>query len=165
MTPVLGLPLVLALAVAESAISLPSTSWGRPDFVLVAVLAAGLRWGARSAAVTAVVGGIVLEYQSSAPAGTMFAPLIVLGLLSALPRRGWEWRSPLVPVFAVAGAVVFSLATLGAFHLLAAPVPWSSGLIWQVGIVAALDGVLLPLFLAGLAVVDRSAARSPVLIG
>jgi hypothetical protein len=160
----LGVPLLIVLAVAESTISLPANGWGRPDFVLVAVLASGLRWGIHPAAFTALLGGAVLEYLSSAPAGSLMAPLLLLGLLSSFPARDWEWRSPLVPVLGAAGGIAYAAFSLGIFHLLAAEVPWSLSLLWQISIVAALDGILLPISLALLAVVDPP-RRSSVVLG
>jgi rod shape-determining protein MreD len=131
-----GIPVIALLAVAQSTIlSHLSLLDGRPDLVLLAVVAWSLSGRSVEAMVWGWVGGVLIDLLSGLPLGVSAITLVGIAYLASLTEgRFWEGHV-LVPVAAV---LVASLLSLGVEMATLAV----SGYPLQLG--AALQRVVLP---------------------
>lgn len=92
MVYVIGVPFLALLAVLQSSVlSYLRFLDGRPDLVLLSVVAWGLTGRAREAMAWGFTGGIFLDFLSGLPLGTNSLVLTLIAyLVSFLERRFWE---------------------------------------------------------------------------
>lgn len=116
MAYVIGIPLLAILAIVQSAVLTHfGLLDGRPDLVLLAVVAWSLtgRWG--EAMIFGFTGGLLLDLLSGVPFATSaIALVIVASFASLLEGRFWE-ANFLIPLgVTLAGSLVYHGVVLGA---------------------------------------------------
>lgn len=100
------LVVVTALVVQVAALSaLPAPGGGRPDLVLVVVVAVALAQGPLGGAVTGFAGGLLGDLVGDHPVGLLALTLCLVGYLAGLLRGAGD-RSILAPLGVVASAAV-----------------------------------------------------------
>jgi rod shape-determining protein MreD len=105
----IGVPIVLLLAVLQSAVfSHLGLLEGRPDLVLLAVIAWSLAGRANEAMAWGFAGGLALDLLSGLPLGVSALSLVAIAYLASLTEgRFWEGHL-LVPIgAALAGGALF----------------------------------------------------------
>jgi rod shape-determining protein MreD len=122
------LPLLAILAVIQSTLlSHLRLLDGRPDLVLLAVLAWALAGRVEEAMVWGLAGGLFLDLLSGVPFGTSAIALVLIAFLLSLTEGRLWGAHPLMPLAAalVASAVYYSLM-LGALLLAGQPIDLAS---------------------------------------
>jgi rod shape-determining protein MreD len=114
-----GVPLLALLAVIQSSVlSYLRFLDGRPDLVLLAVVAWGLTGRAREAMVWGLIGGIFLDLLSGMPVGTSGLTLTLIAyLVSFLEGRFWEAQLLMPLAVILAASLLYHFAGLGAYAL------------------------------------------------
>jgi rod shape-determining protein MreD len=110
-----GVPLLALLAVIQSSVlSYLRFLDGRPDLVLLAVVAWGLTGRAREAMVWGLIGGIFLDLLSGMPVGTSGLTLTLIAyLVSFLEGRFWEAQLLMPLAVILAASLLYHFAGLG----------------------------------------------------
>lgn len=105
MAYLIGIPLLAMLAILQTTLFADIHFFdGRPDVVLLAVVAWGLAGGDRQGMVWGFVGGLLLDAFSGLPLGTSSISLIIIAFLVSLyAGRVWE-TNLLMPLGIAAGA-------------------------------------------------------------
>lgn len=136
MTYLLGVPALIALvALQSSLVSRLQLLEGRPDLVLLAVVAWALTGRGREAMVLGFVGGLLLDSFSQVPLGWSAAVLVVIASMVSYSEGRFWGANPLTQMAAVLAATV-------AFHLAGILVLLLLG--GQLDLTLALTRILLP---------------------
>jgi rod shape-determining protein MreD len=115
----IGVPVLALLAVLQSSIL---SYWrlldGRPDLVLIAVVAWGLTGRARETMVWGLIGGLFLDLFSGLPVGTSSLVLVLIAYLASfLEGRFWEANLLLPLVVMLIASLVYHFFGFGAIIL------------------------------------------------
>jgi rod shape-determining protein MreD len=115
----IGVPFLALLAVLQSSIL---SYWrlldGRPDLVLIAVVAWGLTGRARETMVWGLIGGLFLDLFSGLPIGTSSLVLVLIAYLASfLEGRFWEANLLLPLVVMLIASLVYHFFGFGAIVL------------------------------------------------
>jgi rod shape-determining protein MreD len=115
----IGVPFLALLAVLQSSIL---SYWrlldGRPDLVLIAVVAWGLTGRARETMVWGLIGGLFLDLFSGLPVGTSSLVLVLIAYLASfLEGRFWEANLLLPLVVMLIASLVYHFFGFGAIVL------------------------------------------------
>jgi rod shape-determining protein MreD len=129
---------------------------GRPNLILLSVIAWGVLRGSTEGAVWAFIGGLVLDLLSGGPMGAMTLALLIVSFLA-----GRGWRRELGS--AVMQLVLLTLGLCFVYHILLLlilgwtgyPVNWAYGLGRVAAPSAILNAVLVPLVYFPLVWLDR----------
>jgi rod shape-determining protein MreD len=119
MAYVIGIPLMALLAVLQSSIlSYLRFLDGRPDLVMLTVVAWGLARRTRESLVWAMTGGLFLDLLSGMPLGTNALALTAVAyLVSLLEGRFWEAHLLMPSAVMLIASFLYHLANLGAYAL------------------------------------------------
>ena len=92
MSTIIGLPLLILLAITQSAIINDLTLLdGRPDLILIVVVAWGIIGRNRDSMIWALLGGLALDLLSGLPLGVTSINLILIAFLVSFSEgRFWE---------------------------------------------------------------------------
>ncbi len=92
MSIILGIPLLVVLAIAQSTIINDLTNLeGRPDLILIAVVSWGIIGRYRESMVWGLIGGLALDLLSGLPLGVTAINLILIAFLVSFSEgRFWE---------------------------------------------------------------------------
>ncbi len=114
-----GIPLLGLLAVLQSSVlSYLRFLDGRPDLVLLAVVAWGLTGRPREAMVWGLTGGIFLDLLSGMPIGISSLTLTLIAyLVSFLHGRFWEAHLLMPLAVTLIASLLYHFAGLGAYAL------------------------------------------------
>ncbi len=114
-----GVPLLALLAVLQSSVvSYLRFLDGRPDLILLAVVAWGLTGRAREAMVWGLTGGIFLDLLSGMPVGTTGLTLTLIAyLVSFLEGRFWEAHLLMPLAVTLVASLLYHFSGLGAYAL------------------------------------------------
>lgn len=136
MAIIIGIPLLALLAVLQSSIiSELSLLEGRPDLILIAVVAWGLMGRYRESMIWGLIGGLFLDMLSGLPLGVTSINLILIAFLVSFSEgRFWESHI-LMPL-----GVMLLLSPL--FYFLSIVTLWMLGHDINLGI--AIARVILP---------------------
>jgi rod shape-determining protein MreD len=136
MAIIIGIPLLALLAVLQSSIiSDFSLLDGRPDLILIAVVAWGLKGRYRESMIWGLIGGLFLDMLSGLPLGVTSINLILIAFLVSFSEgRFWESHI-LMPL-----GVMLLLSPL--FYFLSIATLWMLGHDINLGI--AMARVILP---------------------
>jgi rod shape-determining protein MreD len=136
MVILIGIPLMVILAVLQSVIVNDLTLLdGRPDLVLLAVVAWGIGVRPRDSMVWALIGGLSLDLLSDLPFGVTAINLVLIAYLISF-SEGRFWESHILMPMAVT-----LLASL-LFHMLSLIIVWLLGK--QIDLGMAVIRVVLP---------------------
>ena len=121
MSTLIGIPLLAILAILQSVVFNDLTLLdGRPDLILLMVVAWGINGRSREAMVWGLLGGLFLDQLSGIPLGTSAILLILIAyLVSFTEGRFWE-ANFLMPMGVM---MLFSLL----FHFLNIVIMWILG--------------------------------------
>jgi rod shape-determining protein MreD len=121
MTTIIGIPLLAMLAILQSVIFNDLTLLdGRPDLILLVIVAWGIIGRSREAMIWGLIGGLFLDQLSGIPLGTTAIILIIIAyLVSFTEGRFWE-ANPLMPMGVM---MLFSLL----YHLINVLILWLLG--------------------------------------
>jgi rod shape-determining protein MreD len=121
MATLIGIPLLAILAILQSVIFNDLTLMdGRPDLILLTVVAWGINGRSREAMIWGLLGGLFLDQLSGIPLGTSAIILILIAyLVSFLEGRFWE-ANFLMPMGVM---MLFSLL----YHFLNVVIMWLLG--------------------------------------
>lgn len=148
--------LVAVVAAVLVTLLLPSGWPGRPDLVVLVVVAAGVVRGPGTGALTGLLAGWVVDLvpPGAGPLGAAALVYLVAGALAGWLRRYATW-SPLLPLVAVlaAAGVVQAVRVLAAAA--GAGAASASGSLWSLGLTLAVALPLLPLLLGVECALDR----------
>jgi rod shape-determining protein MreD len=114
-----GIPLLALLAVLQSSVlSYMRLLDGRPDLVLIAVVAWGLTGRARETMVWGLIGGLFLDLFSGLPLGASALILVLIAyLVSFLEGRFWEANLLLPLVVMLIASLVYHFFGFGVIAL------------------------------------------------
>lgn len=136
MSYLLGVPVLIALvALQSSLISRLQLLDGRPDLVLLAVVAWALTGRGREAMVLGFLGGLLLDSFSQVPLGWSAAVLVVIASMVSYSEGRFWGANPLMQMAAVLAATL-------AFHLAGILVLLLLG--GQLDLTLALSRIVLP---------------------
>lgn len=91
-----GIPLLALFAIMQSSIfNQISLLDGRPDIVLLAIVAWGINGRSKDAMAGGLIGGLFLDLLSGLPFGSFAIPLILVAFLTSL-IEGRFWRANLL---------------------------------------------------------------------
>jgi rod shape-determining protein MreD len=91
-----GIPLLALLAILQSSIfNQIKLIDGRPDIVLLAIVAWGINGRSKEAMAGGLIGGLFLDLLSGLPFGSFAIPLIIVAFLTSL-TEGKFWRANLL---------------------------------------------------------------------
>jgi rod shape-determining protein MreD len=136
MAYLIGIPLLAFLVILQSAL-LPYVRFleGRPDLVLLAVVAWSLSGRWQESMVWGLIGGLVLDLLSGIPLGSSSAALILIAfLVSLFEERFWEAHLLMPLSVTLVASLVFHMLGLGTLLLMGR----------QVDVLYALSRVILP---------------------
>jgi rod shape-determining protein MreD len=121
MSTLIGIPLLAILAILQSVIFNDLTLLdGRPDLILLTVVAWGINGRSREAMIWGLLGGLFLDQLSGIPLGTSAIILIIIAyLVSFTEGRFWE-ANFLMPMGVM---MLFSLL----YHFLNIVIMWVLG--------------------------------------
>ena len=136
MATLIGIPLLALLAILQSVIFNDLTLLdGRPDLILLTVVAWGINGRSREAMIWGLLGGLFLDQLSGIPLGTSSIILILIAyLVSFMEGRFWE-ANFLMPMGVM---MIFSLI----YHLFNIVIMWLLGKPMDVSFLAV--RVILP---------------------
>ena len=119
MTYAIGVPVLALLAVLQSTVlSHMRLLDGRPDLILIAVVAWGLTGRARETMLWGLIGGIFLDLFSGLPVGASALVLIGIAyLVSFLEGRFWEANFLLPLVFMLIASLIYHFYGFGVIVL------------------------------------------------
>ncbi len=120
----LAIPFLALMAALQSSLLADLTFLdGRPDLVLLTVLAWAIVGRARQAMILGLIGGVMLDLLSSDPLGTSAIPLILIAfLVSFTGGRLWEAHFLLPMATALVGSLIFHSFNLSILLLSGRPV-------------------------------------------
>jgi len=115
----IGVPLLALLAVLQSSVlSYMRFLDGRPDLILLAVVAWGLTGRARESMAWGLTGGLFLDLLSGLPIGTNALVLVVIAyLVSFLEGRFWEAHLLMPLSVTLIASLIYHFSGLGAIAL------------------------------------------------
>ena len=136
MSTIIGLPLLILLAITQSAIINDLTLLdGRPDLILIVVVAWGIIGRNRDSMIWALLGGLALDLLSGLPLGVTSINLILIAFLVSF-SEGRFWESHILMPLGV------MLITSPLFYVISILTHWILGYDIEFG--AALLRVALP---------------------
>ena len=136
MATLIGLPLLVLLAITQSAIVNELTLLeGRPDLILIVVVAWGILGRSRESMVWGLLGGLALDLLSGLPLGVTSINLILIGFLVSF-SEGRFWESHILMPLGV------MLITSPLFYLLSLLTHWTLG--YDIELSTAMLRVALP---------------------
>jgi rod shape-determining protein MreD len=115
----IGVPLLALLAVLQSSVlSYMRLLDGRPDLVLITVVAWGLTGRSRETMLWGLIGGIFLDLLSGLPVGASALVLVVIAyLVSFLEGRFWEANLLLPLVVMLVASLIYHFFGFGVIVL------------------------------------------------
>lgn len=145
MTYVIGIPVVALLAILQtSLVSHLRLLEGRPDLVLLAVVAWALTGRGREAMILGFAGGIFLDAFSAVPLGVSSTALVAVAVISSYSEGQFWGINPIMQLAAVlVGSVVYYAAIIFALVAIGQPVDLQQALAQVV-----LPGLFVNLILA-----------------
>ncbi|OGO18959.1 MAG: rod shape-determining protein MreD [Chloroflexi bacterium RBG_16_48_8] len=131
MAYLIGIPLLAILAILQSVIFNDLTLFdGRPDLILLAVVAWGINGRSREAMIWGLFGGLFLDQLSGLPLGTTAIILIVIAyLVSFTEGRFWEANFLMPMGVMILFSLLYYLFTLIILWLLGKPLDLSLALV------------------------------------
>jgi len=126
----LGLPLLAALAILQSSVVAHLELLnGRPDLVLLAVIAWSLAGRPVEAMVWGLIGGAFLDTFSGQPMGTTSMALVLIAYLASwLEGRFWEAHLFMTFGVTLSASLLFYLIMLAVLLLAGQPIDWGLAL-------------------------------------
>jgi rod shape-determining protein MreD len=136
MATIIGLPLLVLLAIAQSAIINDLTLLeGRPDLILIVVVAWGIIGRNRESMIWGLIGGLSLDLLSGLPLGVTSINLILIAFLVSF-SEGRFWESHILMPLGV------MLITSPLFYFISILTHWTLG--YEIEFSTALLRVALP---------------------
>ena len=130
MTYVIGIPVIALLAVLQtSLVSHLRLLEGRPDLVLLAVVAWALTGKGREAMILGFAGGLFLDAFSAVPLGVSSAALVLVAVITSYSEGQFWGINPIMQLAAVlVGSVVYYAVILFALVAIGQPVDFQQAL-------------------------------------
>jgi rod shape-determining protein MreD len=136
MATIIGIPLLVLLAIAQSAIINDLTLLeGRPDLILIVVVAWGIIGRNRESMIWGLIGGLSLDLLSGLPLGVTSINLILIAFLVSF-SEGRFWESHILMPLGV------MLITSPLFYFISILTHWTLG--YEIEFSTALLRVALP---------------------
>lgn len=136
MATLIGLPLLVLLAITQSAIINDLTLLqGRPDLILILVVAWGIIGRSKVSMVWGLIGGLALDLLSGLPLGVTSINLILIAFLVSF-SEGRFWESHILMPLGV------MLVTSPLFYFLSILTHWTLG--YEIDLASAMLRVALP---------------------
>lgn len=125
MSYLLGVPTLLLLAVLQSTVfSQIGFLEGRPDLILIGLIAWSLAGRANEAMIFALIGGIFLDLLSGAPFGaTSIIYVLSLYMISLLEGQFWKDHFLLPPAITLLTSLLVYAYNIGILFLIGRQVP------------------------------------------
>jgi rod shape-determining protein MreD len=120
MAYIVGVPLLLSLAILQSSVlSYIGLLEGRPDLVLLAIVAWAVTGRSREAMILGLIGGLMLDLLSGVPLGATSLILVLIAfLVSLFEVRFWEAHLLMPLAVTLVASFMYHFLTLGIIWLM-----------------------------------------------